>query len=105
MWVGTVMGSPLSGEAVETDVQKQALLLKTLGHPVRLKIAAGLYRKCACVKDIWECLGLPQAVVSQHLRVMKESGLLEARRDGARVCYSLKGEMVAELVRVLRIIV
>jgi ArsR family transcriptional regulator len=84
-------------------LQRKALLLKTLGHPVRLRIAGGLAGGCACVKEIWECLGLPQAVVSQHLKVMKESGILDSRRDGARVCYSLKEEMLAELVRVLEI--
>ena len=88
---------------VEVNLENKALLLRTLGHPVRLKIVAGLAGKCACVKDIWECLGLPQAVVSQHLKVMKKSGILEARREGARVCYSLKDEMLPELVRVLRI--
>ena len=84
-------------------LQRKALLLKTLGHPVRLRIVGGLAGGCACVKEIWECLGLPQAVVSQHLKVMKESGILDARREGARVCYSLKEEMLAELVRVLEI--
>jgi ArsR family transcriptional regulator len=34
---------------------------------------------------------------------MKDNGILEAKRDGARVCYSLKDEMLVELVRVLRI--
>ena len=85
------------------NLENKALLLRTLGHPVRLRIVAGLAGKCACVKDIWECLMLPQAVVSQHLKVMKACGILEARRDGTRVCYSLKDELLPELVRVLRI--
>ena len=53
------------------------------------------------MKEIWECLGMPQAVVSQHLKVMKENGILDARREGARVCYSLKDKALADLVRVL----
>lgn len=85
----------------EETLQKRAMLLKTLGHPVRLRIVSGLAAGCACVKEIWECLGLPQAVVSQHLKVMKESGILDSRRDGARVCYFLKNPMLADLVRVL----
>ncbi len=88
---------------METDLQDKALILRTLGHPVRLRIVAGLVGRCACVKEIWECLEMPQSVVSQHLKVMKENGLLEARREGTRVCYSLKDEMLAELVRVLRV--
>lgn len=87
----------------EEDLQGKALLLKTLGHPVRLRIAAGLAKECSCVKDIWECLNMPQAVVSQHLKVMKDNGLLEAHREGARVRYSLRSDMLVELVNVLQL--
>lgn len=90
---------------MKTDLEEKALLLRTLGHPVRLKIAAGLAGKGACVKEIWECLDMPQAVVSQHLKVMKENGLLAARREGAKVCYSLKDEALAQLVRALGVVV
>ncbi|HLO25873.1 MAG TPA: metalloregulator ArsR/SmtB family transcription factor [Geobacteraceae bacterium] len=86
---------------METSIEEKALLLRTLGHPVRLRIAVGLAGRCACVREIWECLEMPQAVVSQHLKVMKENGILEARREGARVCYSLKSRDMADLVAVL----
>ncbi len=89
----------MSITADEEILLRKALILRTLGHPVRLKIVAGLAGRCACVKEIWECLGLPQAVVSQHLKVMKESGILCARREGVRVCYSLKDDMLGELMR------
>ncbi|MCM2359564.1 MAG: metalloregulator ArsR/SmtB family transcription factor [Geobacteraceae bacterium] len=89
---------------MEKHLEEKALLLRTLGHPVRLKIVAGLAGGGSCVKEIWECLELPQAVVSQHLKVMKENGILEACRDGARVRYSLKDQQLAELVRVLGIV-
>ncbi len=82
----------------EDVLQRKAIILRTLGHPVRLRIVAGLAGRCACVKEIWECLGLPQAVVSQHLKVMKESGILDARREGVRICYSLKDEMLEKLI-------
>lgn len=88
---------------MNNSFQEKASLLRVLGHPVRLRIVAGLAREDACVKDIWECLEIPQAVVSQHLKVMKEHGILEARRDGTRVRYALRGEMLAELVRILRL--
>ena len=88
---------------MKSDLEAAALLLRTLGHPVRLRIAAGLAGRCACVREIWECLEMPQAVVSQHLKVMKESGILEARREGTRVCYSLKDDALAGLIGVLGI--
>jgi len=81
--------------------QEQAQIFRILGHPVRLQIVAGLSERCSCVKEIWECLGLPQAVVSQHLKVMKQSGILDSRRDGVRVCYSLRDPRLAEMVKLL----
>ena len=54
---------------VEADV------LKVLGHPIRLKIVAGLCTQECNVKHIWECLGLPQATVSQHLALLKNKGI------------------------------
>ena len=44
---------------------REAEILKVLGHPVRLKIVAGLMSQSCNVKKIWECLELPQATVSQ----------------------------------------
>ena len=86
---------------MDTTLEEKALLLRTLGHPVRLRIAAGLAGRCSCVREIWESLEMPQAVVSQHLKVMKENGILEARREGTRVCYSLKSQALADLIKVL----
>lgn len=104
MSAGTETDIPLKGNDMEKKLKEVALMLKTLGHPVRLRIAAGLvYNDCACVKEIWECLEMPQAIVSQHLKVMKQSGVLVSRRDGAKVCYSLKSDMIIDLVKVLQI--
>lgn len=88
---------------VQEKLHHRALVLRTLGHPVRLRIAAGLAKRCACVKDIWEFLNMPQAVVSQHLKVMKDHGLVDSRRDGAKVCYSLRKGIMEDLVRSLQL--
>ena len=87
----------------EKNLDGKAAILKTIGHPVRLQIIAGLAHNCSCVKDIWECLNMPQAVVSQHLKVMKENGVLDAQRDGTRMRYYLKNQMIAELVKALQL--
>jgi ArsR family transcriptional regulator len=91
-------------EKIEVDLDATAQLLRILGHPLRLRIVAGLAGRCACVKEIWECLEMPQAVVSQHLKVMRENGILESRREGTKICYSLKEGVVRELVRALRLV-
>jgi len=66
---------------------REAEILKVLGHPVRLMIVAGLTTQTCNVKKIWECLGLPQATVSQHLALLKNKGIIEGRRDGVEVFY------------------
>lgn len=71
-----------------------ARALKLLGHPVRLKIVTGLLRQPSCVKDIWECLGMPQAVISQHLAKLKSNGLIESKKVGVEHHYTVVNPMV-----------
>jgi ArsR family transcriptional regulator len=73
-------------------------LLKVLGHPLRLKIVAGLVKQPKCVKDIWGCLGLPQAVISQHLAMLKASGIIEGRRRGVEMHYTVVDPLAKVLV-------
>jgi len=88
---------------MDLDLETKAQILKTLGHPVRLKIVALLAGKSAYVFDLMESLDIRQALLSQHLKVMKDHGLLKARREGVRVCYSLKEETLAEIVRLMQV--
>ena len=78
-----------------------AEVLKVLGHPIRLKIVAGLCTKECNVKHIWECLGLPQATVSQHLALLKNKGIIEGKRDGVEVHYSVVHPLAKSIVRIL----
>ena len=64
--------------------------LKALGHPVRLAIVRALAeRSCCCCSDVCSRLPLAQSTVSQHLKVLKEAGLVSFRRDGVRSSYVL----------------
>lgn len=76
----------------------EAEVLKVLGHPVRLKIVAGLCSRECNVKYIWECLGLPQATVSQHLALLKHKGIIEGRREGVEVHYSVINPLAQKIV-------
>lgn len=80
---------------------KEAEILKVLGHPIRLKIVAGLCTKECNVKHIWECLGLPQATVSQHLALLKNKGVIEGTREGVEVHYSVVNPLVRRLLQVI----
>lgn len=80
------------------DFSKEADLLKTIGHPVRLKIVAGLIENECCVKDIWECLDLPQPVVSQHLSILRNRGIVTSKREGNRTHYQVSSPVAKNIV-------
>jgi ArsR family transcriptional regulator len=84
-----------------SSYDREAEILKVLGHPVRLKIVAGLMTQSCNVKKIWECLGLPQATVSQHLALLKNKGIIDGRRDGVEVFYHVVSEEAREIVNTL----
>jgi DNA-binding transcriptional ArsR family regulator len=76
--------------------------LKALGHPVRLGIALRLAAEggtCAC--DFADIFGVSQPTVSQHLKVLREAGLVTARRQGTQIYYSLDAVGVREVRRTL----
>lgn len=78
----------MEGEAADEEL---AELGKALGHPARVKILRLLVRKAACVcGDIVDELPLAQSTVSQHLKVLKEAGLIRGDVDGPRVCYCIE---------------
>ena len=80
---------------------EEAEILKVLGHPIRLKIVAGLCTQECNVKHIWECLGLPQATVSQHLALLKNKGIIEGKRDGVEVYYSVVHPLAKKIIALL----
>ncbi|MCD4688675.1 MAG: metalloregulator ArsR/SmtB family transcription factor [Desulfuromonadaceae bacterium] len=81
--------------------EREAEILKVLGHPIRLKIVAGLLSEACNVKKIWECLGLPQATVSQHLALLKNKGIIEGRRSGVEVYYSVISDQSRWIIEAL----
>jgi len=80
--------------------------LKALAHPARLAILDFILDllaargTCVC-GTIVEGLPLAQATVSQHLKVLKDAGLLQGTIDGPRSCYCLDGEAITRLRRTL----
>ncbi len=83
------------------NFDREAEILKVLGHPVRLKIVAGLMSQSCNVKKIWECLELPQATVSQHLALLKNKGIIEGKRDGVEVFYQVTSVESRKIVEAL----
>ena len=65
-----------------------ARLLSALANPIRLRILKQLVRDTACVSDFVGLLAVDQPKVSQHLAVLRESGLIQCRAQGRKRCYS-----------------
>lgn len=79
---------PVEGREADEEL---ATLAKALGHPVRVQILRLLIQKTSCIcGDIVGELPLAQSTVSQHLKVLKEAGLIRGEVDGPRVCYCIE---------------
>ncbi|HYN97025.1 MAG TPA: metalloregulator ArsR/SmtB family transcription factor [Pilimelia sp.] len=80
--------------------------LRALAHPIRLGMLRQLAREpevCAC--DLGGAFAVSQPTVSEHLRVLREAGLVRTRRQGNQICYAAEPaaiEAVADLVATLR---
>ncbi|MBO6575645.1 MAG: winged helix-turn-helix transcriptional regulator [Rhodothermales bacterium] len=94
-------GSKLTAfTAAQQDVARWA---KALGHPARVAILETLARRGACIcGEIVDELPLAQATVSQHLKALKEAGLVEGTIDGPRSCYCINKEAYARMAEYLR---
>ena len=77
------------------DEVQLAAFAKALAHPARIAILKRLaeQRGCLC-GEIVEVLPLAQATVSQHLKALKEAGLIRGETDGPRCCYSLNADVM-----------
>lgn len=83
------MGATKSEEFSVKD-NRIAKYAKALSHPARVAILKLLIQKQACVcGDIVDELPLSQSTVSQHLKELKEAGLIKGDIDGAKVCYCI----------------
>ena len=70
--------------------QELAALAKALSHPARIAILKVLAQKNECIcGEIVEVLPLAQSTVSQHLKELKEAGLIDGTLDGPRSCYCI----------------
>ena len=81
--------------ATTTSFQIQAQLLRTLAHPVRLRILGILAREEACVCHLETLLRRPQPYVSKQLAVLRDAGLVFDRRDGTLIYYRVADDHLA----------
>ena len=84
------------------DIQKLELAaskLRAMAHPMRIAIIELLTEnKKLTVTEIYERLSIEQASASHHLNILKNKGLLESKRDGKMILYSLKTNVLANVI-------
>jgi ArsR family transcriptional regulator len=76
----------------------KAELFKSLGHPVRIRILELLVEGEKSVSNLLDATGLEPSSLSQHLNVVKHTGLVESRREGNGVTYRVTDPSVAEFL-------
>lgn len=80
---------------------KAGALLKALSHPYRLIIVCQLIEKERPVGELADLLKVRDSTVSQHLALLRKDGLVDARRDGQTIWYSIASRPAREIVKTL----
>ena len=92
MHASTQVSRPAKDQPVDNNLADEdiALIAKALSHPARIQIIRLLLSEKTCIGgDIVDVLGLAQSTVSEHLRILKASGVIIGEITRPRVCYSL----------------
>ncbi len=80
-------------------LEQMASKLKAIAHPVRIAIIEMLAgSKCLSVTEIYLLLDIEQAAASHHLNIMKNKGILNSKREGKKIYYSLQNEALADIM-------
>ena len=82
-------------------VKKQAEYCKALSDPARVRIIYALADKDLCVCELIDILQMQQTTVSHHLKVLKYAGIIEDRKSGQWVYYSLTDKKVLDALKTL----
>lgn len=88
-----------------TEEQNQlAKFLKALAHPARIAILQHIIKENACIcNDLVEELGLAQATISQHLKELKNIGIIKGNIEGTSVCYCIDEKIWQQIKKELNI--
>lgn len=93
----------LAKTEIFTDLQNEiARYAKVFGHPARVAILEHLYKIDTCVcGDLVQEIGLAQPTISQHLKELKQLGLIKGQVEGTSVCYCIDAENWAKMKSIM----
>ncbi|WP_461451671.1 ArsR/SmtB family transcription factor [Mucilaginibacter sp.] len=81
-------------EIFTEEQNRLAVLLKAIAHPARIAILQQIIKANACIcGDLVDELGLAQPTISQHLKELKNAGLIQGTIEGVSVCYCINPEV------------
>lgn len=86
----------------EEDILQASLALKSIAHPLRLKILCMLGEREVSVQNIVADVGTTQSNISQHLAILRDKGVLTTRRDANRIFYRVADPRILKLVLMMR---
>ena len=86
----------------QEHIELAARALKSISHPLRLKILCVIGDQEACVQEIVEAVGTLQSNISQHLAILRDKGVLLTRKDANRVYYRVGDGRVLQLIGMMR---
>lgn len=90
-------------EIFSEEQNKLAIVLKALAHPARIAILQEIINSNSCIcGDLVSELGLAQATISQHLKELKNAGLIQGTIEGVSVCYCINPENWKQVEQALR---
>lgn len=73
-------------------------VFKALAHPIRLKIMKNLRAKVYCVCEMNEDVEFSQSNLSQHLKILRDAGLVISKKEGLRINYYIKNQEIFKLI-------
>lgn len=77
-----------------------ARIFKALAHPARVRLLRRLMVEECCVSEVEKCLRISQPNVSQHLRILREAGLIRGVRRRTQICYRIADDRVRRILEI-----
>jgi DNA-binding transcriptional ArsR family regulator len=84
------------------DYEFNAQIFKALSHPVRLQMIALLAEDECCVTEVMATLKISQSMTSQHLLILKNSGIIYPEKHGTKTCYKVNNELSRDIIGLLK---
>lgn len=86
----------------DKDIDRASRSLKAMSHPLRLKILCTLGDQEVSVQEIVDSVGTSQSNISQHLAILRDKGILAARKDANKVFYRVSDHRTLRLISMMQ---